>query len=104
MMASTILAPEFFGYAVTDLQAHYDVTKRFRLALQVDNVFDHHYYTAGQLANTGFNAQGSDDLKTSAARISSAGDAAIAAFFLFFFVVAPLPCAVGFPPGVPNAE
>jgi outer membrane receptor protein involved in Fe transport len=46
------------GYAVTDLQAHYDLTKRLRLAVQIDNLFDRHYYTAGQLANTGFSAQG----------------------------------------------
>jgi outer membrane receptor protein involved in Fe transport len=46
------------GYAVTDLQAHYDLTKKLRLGLQIDNLFDHHYYTAGQLANTGFSAQG----------------------------------------------
>jgi outer membrane receptor protein involved in Fe transport len=46
------------GYAITNFHAHYDLTKRFRLAVQVDNLFDHHYYTAAQLANTGLSAQG----------------------------------------------
>ncbi len=46
------------GYAITNFRAHYDLTKRFQLALQIDNLFDHHYYTAAQLANTGLNAQG----------------------------------------------
>jgi len=46
------------GYAVTNLRVHYDITKRFQLALQIDNLFNLHYYTAAQLANTGLNAQG----------------------------------------------
>jgi outer membrane receptor protein involved in Fe transport len=46
------------GYAITNFHAHYDLTKRFRLAVQVDNLFNHHYYTAAQLANTGLSAQG----------------------------------------------
>jgi outer membrane receptor for Fe3+-dicitrate len=46
------------GYAITNVRAHYDLTKRLQLALEIDNVFDHHYYTAGQLANTGLTAQG----------------------------------------------
>jgi len=28
------------------------------MAVQVDNLFDHHYYTAAQLANTGLSSQG----------------------------------------------
>ena len=46
------------GYASTNFQAHYDLTKRWQLAFEVDNLFNHHYYTAAQLANTSFNAQG----------------------------------------------
>jgi len=46
------------GYAITNILAHYDLTKRFQLAVQVDNLFNKHYYTAAQLANTGLNAQG----------------------------------------------
>jgi len=46
------------GYAITDFRAHYDLTKRLQLAVQIDNLFDKHYYTVAQLANTGLNAQG----------------------------------------------
>ncbi len=46
------------GYAVFNFQAHYDLTKRWQLAFEADNLFDRHYYTAAQLANTSFNAQG----------------------------------------------
>ena len=46
------------GYAVTNFLAHYDLTRHLQLAAQIDNLFDKHYYTAGQLANTGLNAQG----------------------------------------------
>jgi outer membrane receptor protein involved in Fe transport len=46
------------GYAVTNFRAHYDLTKRLQLGVQVDNLFDRHYYTAAQLANTAFSAQG----------------------------------------------
>ena len=46
------------GYAVTDFLAHYDLTKRLQLAVQVDNLFNHRYYTAAQLANTGLTSQG----------------------------------------------
>jgi outer membrane receptor protein involved in Fe transport len=46
------------GYAVTNFDAHYNLTKHLQVALQIDNLFDKHYYTAGQLANTGLNAQG----------------------------------------------
>ena len=47
------------GYAITNFQARYDLTKHLRLSVQIDNLFDHHYYTAAQLANTGLSAQGS---------------------------------------------
>ena len=46
------------GYAVTGFLAHYDFTRHFTLAVQIDNLFDKHYYTAGQLAVTGLNAKG----------------------------------------------
>lgn len=46
------------GYAITNFRAQYDLRKWLRLAIQVDNLFDKHYYTAAQLANTGLTAQG----------------------------------------------
>lgn len=46
------------GYAITNFRARYDLTRHFYLALQIDNLFDKHYYTAAQLANTAFTAQG----------------------------------------------
>ena len=46
------------GYSVTSFRAHYDLSRHFQLALQIDNLFDREYYTAAQLADTGFNAQG----------------------------------------------
>jgi outer membrane receptor protein involved in Fe transport len=46
------------GYAITNFRAHYDLTKRLQLALQIDNLFNHHYYTAAQLANTAFTSLG----------------------------------------------
>jgi outer membrane receptor protein involved in Fe transport len=46
------------GYAITNFKAHYDLTKRLQVAVQIDNLFNHHYYTAAQLANTALNSQG----------------------------------------------
>jgi outer membrane receptor protein involved in Fe transport len=46
------------GYSVTNFRAHYDLTRRFQLAVQIDNLFDKKYYTGAQLADTAFNAQG----------------------------------------------
>jgi len=46
------------GYAITNFRAHYDLTKRLQLAVQVDNVLNREYYTSAQLANTGLSAQG----------------------------------------------
>ena len=46
------------GYAITNILAHYDLTKRLQLAVQIDNLFDHRYYTAAQLANTGLTGKG----------------------------------------------
>ncbi len=46
------------GYGVTNFLARYDLTRHFQLAVQIDNLFNLHYYTAAQLANTGLTAQG----------------------------------------------
>jgi outer membrane receptor protein involved in Fe transport len=46
------------GSAITNFRAHYDLTKHLQLALQIDNLLNHKYYTAAQLANTGLSAQG----------------------------------------------
>lgn len=46
------------GYSVTNFRAHYDLTRRLQLVVQIDNLFNKEYYTAAQLADTGFSAQG----------------------------------------------
>jgi outer membrane receptor protein involved in Fe transport len=46
------------GYAITNFRAHYDLSRRFQLALQVDNLFNREYYTAAWLSNTVLTAQG----------------------------------------------
>jgi outer membrane receptor protein involved in Fe transport len=46
------------GYAITNFRAHYDLTRHLQLALQIDNLFDHEYYTAAWLTNTELTAQG----------------------------------------------
>lgn len=46
------------GYAVVNLAAHYDLSRRLQLAVQIDNVLDRHYGTAAQLATTGFTSLG----------------------------------------------
>ena len=40
------------GYAVVNFSTHYDLTRHLQLGVQVDNLLDRHYYTAGQLSNT----------------------------------------------------
>ncbi len=42
------------GYGVTNLGAHYQVVKQLQFFMQVDNIFNHHYYTAAQLNTTPF--------------------------------------------------
>jgi len=42
------------GYAIVNFAAHYDLTRHLQLAVQVDNVLNHHYYTAAQIENTPF--------------------------------------------------
>jgi outer membrane receptor protein involved in Fe transport len=46
------------GYAITNFRAHYDLTRHFQLAVQIDNLFNHEYYTAAWLSNTVLTAQG----------------------------------------------
>ena len=46
------------GYAITNFRAHYDLTRHFQLALQIDNLFNHEYYTAAWLSDTTLTAQG----------------------------------------------
>jgi outer membrane receptor protein involved in Fe transport len=46
------------GYAITNFRARYDLTRHLQLALQIDNLFDHEYYTAAWLANTGVTSTG----------------------------------------------
>jgi outer membrane receptor protein involved in Fe transport len=46
------------GYAVLNLGAHYQVTRRLQLYAQINNLLDRHYYTAAQLGATGFTNQG----------------------------------------------
>jgi outer membrane receptor protein involved in Fe transport len=46
------------GYGVLNLGAHYQLLKRVQLFVQIDNLLDHHYYTAAQLGPTPYdNAQ-----------------------------------------------
>jgi outer membrane receptor protein involved in Fe transport len=40
------------GYAVINFNAHYDLTRHLALGVEVDNIANRHYYTAGQLAGT----------------------------------------------------
>lgn len=46
------------GYAITNFRARYDLTRHFYLALQIDNLLNHEYYTAAWLSNTVLTAQG----------------------------------------------
>ena len=46
------------GYAITNFRAHYDLTRHLQLALQIDNLFNHEYYTAAWLSGTTLTAQG----------------------------------------------
>src|SRR3984885_1697138 len=46
------------GYAITNFRAHYDLTRHLQVALQIDNLFNHEYYTAAWLSNTVLTAQG----------------------------------------------
>ena len=46
------------GHAIANVRGQYDLTRHLQLAVEIDNLFNHHYYTGGQLANTGLTAQG----------------------------------------------
>ena len=46
------------GYAIINFNAHYDLTRHLQLGVQVDNIANHRYYTAGQLADTLIGANG----------------------------------------------
>ena len=46
------------GYGVVNIATHYQLHKRLQLFIEVNNLLDHHYYTAAQLGPTGFNNQG----------------------------------------------
>jgi len=46
------------GYGVVNMGARYQLHKRLELFVQINNLLDHHYYTAAQLGPTGFNNQG----------------------------------------------
>jgi outer membrane receptor protein involved in Fe transport len=53
------LGPGFSpGYAVANVGAHYQLTHNFQFFVQLDNIFDHHYYTAAQLNTTPFDNNG----------------------------------------------
>ena len=53
------LGPGFSpGYGVTNLGAHYQVRKQLQFFVQIDNIFDHRYYTAAQLNTTPFDNNG----------------------------------------------
>lgn len=53
------LGPGFSpGYGVLNLGAHYQIQKRVQLFVQIDNLLNHHYYTAAQLAPTPFDNAG----------------------------------------------
>jgi outer membrane receptor protein involved in Fe transport len=46
------------GYGMLNLGARYQVRKQLQVFAQINNVLDHHYYTAAQLSVTGFSNQG----------------------------------------------
>ena len=46
------------GYGVLNLGGRYQLFQRIELFAQMNNLLDHHYYTAAQLAPTGFTNQG----------------------------------------------
>jgi len=46
------------GYGVVNLGAHYQIQKRVQVFVQIDNLLDHHYYTAAQLGPSPFDNSG----------------------------------------------
>lgn len=47
------------GYGVVNVGSHYQATKRMQFFVQINNLLDHHYYTAAQLGPTPYNSAGS---------------------------------------------
>jgi outer membrane receptor protein involved in Fe transport len=53
------LGPGFSpGYGVLNLGAHYQLVKRVQLFVQINNLLDHRYFTAGQLGATPYDNSG----------------------------------------------
>jgi outer membrane receptor protein involved in Fe transport len=46
------------GYGVVNVGAHYQVQKRLQLFVQINNLLDHHYYTAAQLGPSPYDNAG----------------------------------------------
>ncbi len=46
------------GYAITNFRARYSLTKRLELGVQIDNLWNHKYYTAAWLSNTALSSTG----------------------------------------------
>ena len=46
------------GYGVLNLGAHYQIQKRVQLFVQINNLLDHHYYTAAQLGPSPYDNSG----------------------------------------------
>jgi outer membrane receptor protein involved in Fe transport len=46
------------GYGVVNIGARYQLQRRVQIFAQINNLLDHHYYTAAQLGPTGFTDQG----------------------------------------------
>ena len=46
------------GYGVVNMGTRYQLQKRVQLFAQINNLLDHHYFTAAQLGPTGFTDQG----------------------------------------------
>ncbi|HVW08405.1 MAG TPA: TonB-dependent receptor [Bryobacteraceae bacterium] len=46
------------GFATLGLASHYQVNRHLQMFAQIDNLTDRHYFTAAQLAVTGFTTQG----------------------------------------------
>ena len=46
------------AYGVVNAGAHYTLTRQLQVIAQINNIFDHHYYSAAQLGPTAFTAAG----------------------------------------------
>jgi outer membrane receptor protein involved in Fe transport len=46
------------GYGVLNLSGNYQVHRHFEIFAQINNLLDHHYYTAALIGSTGFTVQG----------------------------------------------